>query len=108
MRQGGVFADPSGVELVADCYLDTSRNGALASAHGARAYTNVECMLATEALDAVGIATPDHAHWAGAQDALTPDLECDSANVKSIESSVMASGRKTGGCTSFAVGTGAA
>ncbi len=65
-------------------------------------------MFAVEVLEAVGIATPDHAHWAGAQDALTPDLERDSANVKSIESSVMASGSKTGGCTSFAVGTGPA
>ena len=48
------------------------------------------------------------AHWAGAQDALTPDLERDSANVKSIESGVRPNGRSSGGSTSFAVGTGAA
>lgn len=65
-------------------------------------------MLATEALDAVGIVTHNHAHPAGAQDALTLDPERDSANVKSIESSVRPNGRKTGGCTSFAVGTGPA
>lgn len=91
---------------MAVCDLGASRAGALASTHGTRAYTDVERTLTTEALDAVGIATPDHAHWAGAQDALTLDPERDSANVKSIESSVRPNGRNSGGCTSFAVGTG--
>jgi len=60
--QAGVFAEHPGVELVAVCDLDASRAEALATAHGARPYTDVERMVAAEALGAVGIATPDHAH----------------------------------------------
>ncbi len=60
--QAGVFAEHPGVELVAVCDLDASRAEALARAHGARPYTDVERMFAAEALGAVGIATPDHAH----------------------------------------------
>ena len=60
--QAGVFDDHPGVELVAVCDLDGARAEALARAHGARPYADVERMFAAEALEAVGIATPDHAH----------------------------------------------
>ena len=60
--QAEVFADHPGVELVAVCDLDQARAEELAVTYGARAYTDVERMFAAEALDAVGIATPDHLH----------------------------------------------
>lgn len=60
--QAAVFADHPGVDLVAICDLVADRARGLAEAHGARPYTDLERMLATEALDAVGIATPDHLH----------------------------------------------
>ncbi len=44
---------------MASCDLDASRPEALASAHGARPYTDVERVFAVEA---VGIAMPDHVH----------------------------------------------
>ncbi len=60
--QAWVFAEHPRVELVAICDLDRARAETLAHTHGARAYDDLGRMLAAEALDGVGVATPDHAH----------------------------------------------
>lgn len=60
--QAEVFASHPGIDLVAICDLDGPRAEGLATQYGARPYSDVERMFADEALDAVGIATPDHAH----------------------------------------------
>lgn len=59
-----VYATHPAAELVAVCDLDVKRARKLAKAYGARAYADVEGMLAGADVDAAAVVTPDFAHGA--------------------------------------------
>ena len=60
-RHARVYAEMAGCRLAGVCDLDGARADAVASRHGARAFTSLAEMLRT-GVDAVSVATPDHAH----------------------------------------------
>jgi predicted dehydrogenase len=60
-RHARVYAEHAGCRLVAVCDLDRGRAEAVAASHGARAYTSLTELLRS-GVDAVSVATPDHAH----------------------------------------------
>ena len=62
-RHARVYAELEGCRLVGVCDLDRGRADAVASRHGARAFTSLEELLRA-GVDAVSVATPDHAHHA--------------------------------------------
>jgi len=60
-RHARVYAELAGCRLVGVCDLDRARADAVAARHGARAFASVEELLRA-GVDAVSVATPDHAH----------------------------------------------
>lgn len=60
-RHARVYAEMAGCRLAGVCDLDAARADAVASRHGARAFTSLEALLRA-GVDAVSVATPDHAH----------------------------------------------
>jgi predicted dehydrogenase len=62
-RHARVYGELPGCELAAVCDLDPGRAEAVGKRFGARPFTDVDEMLAS-GLDAVSVATPDHAHTA--------------------------------------------
>ena len=64
-RHARAYAEIAGCRLAGVCDLDGARADAVASRHGARAFTSLGELLRT-GVDAVSVATPDHAHHAPA------------------------------------------
>jgi predicted dehydrogenase len=62
-RHARAYAERPGCRLVGVCDLDPGRAAAVASRHGASAFADVGQLLAA-GVDAVSVATPDHAHYA--------------------------------------------
>jgi len=66
----------AGVRLVAVCDMSTSAATALADGFGAKAYTDLDQMIAAENLDAVHILTPPDSHADLAVKCAAADLHC--------------------------------
>ena len=60
-RHARAYAEHAGCRLVSVCDLDRGRAEAVAARHGARAYASLAELLRA-GVDAVSVATPDHAH----------------------------------------------
>ena len=60
-RHARAYAEHPGCRLVSVCDLDRGRAEAVAARHGARAYASLAELLRA-GVDAVSVATPDHAH----------------------------------------------
>ena len=60
-RHARVYAEMVGCRLAAVCDVDGDRAASVAARHGARAFTSLAEMLRA-GVDAVSLATPDHAH----------------------------------------------
>ncbi len=63
-RHARVWREMDDTELVAVMDIDAARAESVAQKHGARAFTDLEQMLNSVAMDAVSVATPDHLHRA--------------------------------------------
>jgi predicted dehydrogenase len=61
-RHARVYAEMADCRLAAVCDVDAARADAVASRHGARPFTSLHAMLGA-GIDAVSVATPDHAHY---------------------------------------------
>ena len=61
-RHARVYAEMAGCRLVGICDVDGDRARAVATRHGARAFASLQELLRAE-VDAVSVATPDHAHY---------------------------------------------
>jgi predicted dehydrogenase len=61
-RHARVYAELAGCRLAGVCDLDRARADAVAASYGARAFASVEELLRA-GVDAVSVATPDHAHY---------------------------------------------
>jgi predicted dehydrogenase len=61
-RHAKVYAEMAGCRLAAVCDVDGDRAATVAARHGARGFTSLAEMLRT-GVDAVSVATPDHAHY---------------------------------------------
>ncbi|MBS4010088.1 MAG: Gfo/Idh/MocA family oxidoreductase, partial [Roseovarius sp.] len=85
-----------GVRLAAVCDLSTSAAEALAAAHGARAFTALDDMIASGAVEAVHILTPPDSHAVLARKCLAAGLHV------LVEKPVALSGEETAGIASVA------
>ena len=70
-RHARVFHEHDDAELVAVVDVAEARSREVADRHGARSFSKLDALFASEEVDAVAVATPDHLHREAAIEAVT-------------------------------------